>query len=308
MNRAEILQLHGFKLDSFRAAATLAANHVKLSFPSLLRARIITLASTALFFVSAFSASANLLTTFPEMGDLLRWGAFSLQGGISDTTDLSGNTDIQGDVGIAGSGNLAMSGNATIHGNLYYRSNGTLSMSGNAKVTGSKIHNQDSVLDNGVTEANNTSTHAFSLVPNRPLTNVNLSGNQSMTVTGAPGETVVLKLQNFNLSGNGLFTLQGTATTNFVINVTNQFSITGNGTARIALSGGLTWDNILFNVVGTGGGDVILSGNGKLTGVLMANKRTVDISGNALVTGEVVANKIKISGNGKIVHPPVSSP
>ncbi|GEM_PF-2498956 len=253
------------------------------------------------------SAQANLLTTFPEMGDLLRWGAFSLQGGISDTTDLSGNTSIQGDVGVAGTGNITMSGNATINGNLYYRSNGTLSMNGNAKVTGSKIHNQDSVLDNGVNEANNTSTHAFNLVANRPTTNVNLSGNSSMTVTGAPGETVVLKLQNFILSGNGVFTLQGTSTTNFVINVTNQFSITGNGTARIDLAGGLKWDNVLFNVVGTGS-DVQISGNGKLTGVLMANKRTVDLSGNALVTGEVVANKIKISGNGKIVHPPISSP
>ena len=52
----------------------------------------------------------------------------------------------------------------------------------------------------------------------------------------------------------------------------------------------------------------------QLTGVLMANKRTVYVylciymSGTALVTGEVIANKLESSGNGKIIHPPVSSP
>jgi hypothetical protein len=55
----------------------------------------------ASLFLGAFSANANLLTTFPEMGDpqtgLLRWGMFSLGGGITDTTtadDISGTTDL----------------------------------------------------------------------------------------------------------------------------------------------------------------------------------------------------------------------
>src|SRR5437870_10330687 len=81
------------------------------------------------FFLGAFNASANLLQALPPMGDLLRWGVFSLGGNIT-LDDLaakaSGRTYVQGDVGIAGSGNITMSGKSAIDGNLYYRSNGTL--------------------------------------------------------------------------------------------------------------------------------------------------------------------------------------
>jgi cytoskeletal protein CcmA (bactofilin family) len=259
------------------------------------------------FFLGAFSASAHLLQVLPEMGDLERWGAFSLGGGITDTTkadDLDGNTFIKGDVGVAGSGNITMSGNATINGNLYYRTNGTLSMSGNATITGSRFHNasSNSILDNGVNEAINASNHAFALPVNRSFTS--FTGNQNRTITGAPGETVVMKLTNFTLTG-GTFTLSGTATTNFIINVTNQFSLSGQ--AKIVLSGGVTWDNVLFNIRGSGS-NVTLSDQSRLSGILMANNRTVQLSGQSIVTGEVVANKLSVSGKGQIIHPPITSP
>jgi hypothetical protein len=100
-------------------------------------------------------------------------------------------------------------------------------------------------------------------------------------------------------------TLQGSATTNFVLNVSNQFSLTGG--SKIVLSGGVAWDCVLFNVVNTGS-DVKVSGQSILNGVLMANKRTVELSAGALVNGEVVANQIKMSGSSEIIHPALSSP
>jgi hypothetical protein len=114
----------------------------------------------------------------------------------------------------------------------------------------------------------------------------------------------VLKLQNFTIS-SGTLTLQGSSSTNFVLNVTNQFSLTNH--AQIILAGGVTWDNVLFNVVGTAGGNVTLAGGSTLNGVLMANNRTVDLSGASVVNGEVIANKIKLSGSARIIHPPVTS-
>src|SRR6185295_15549545 len=99
--------------------------------------------------------------------------------------------------------------------------------------------------------------------------NINLRGWHSTTVTGAPGETVVLSLRDFQLAGHSTFTLQGTATTTFIINVSGQFSLLKN--ARIVLSGGVQWNDVLFNVRGSG--TVSISGDASLQGILMANGR-----------------------------------
>lgn len=264
--------------------------------------------------LSGLTAKANLRdpTAFPEIGDLLRWGAFSLGGGISETDTIdqfTGTTDIFGDVGVAGDGNITMSGGATIHGDLYYMQAGTLTLKGNAMITGTKHHDpsSDAQLTNGVNEATLTSNDAYGR-PVTPtyatLTNIQLSGNQNFTISGAPFETVVLKLQNLTIT-SGTLTLAGSITTNFVINVTNQFSLTNH--AQIILSGGVTWDNVLFNVRGTGT-PVTLDGQSILRGVLMANNRTVSNAGGSLVYGEVVANKITLSGSAVIQHPAITSP
>jgi hypothetical protein len=99
--------------------------------------------------------------------------------------------------------------------------------------------------------------------------------------------------------------LSGDVTNNFIINVSNQFSLSGS--SKIVLSGGVTWDNVLFNVHGTGS-DVTLSGQSSMAGILMATKRTVNISGTVSVGqhggpfGEVVGNKVVLSSGAQIVH------
>ena len=264
------------------------------------------LAAAGLFFVGVFSAHANLLLALPEMGDLERWGVFSLGAGVF-SDHLHDNINITGDVGVAGNGNNELSGNAIIAGDYYYRSNGTLGMSGNASITGARFHDQDGQLDNSVAEAIAASNHAFSLAPTRALTDISLGGNQGLarTVTGAPGETVVLSLRSFIMRGDSVFTLQGTATTIFIINVKRQFSLTDR--ARIVLSGGLTWDDVLFNVRGKGS-TVTLSGHADFQGILLATKRTVQLSGHSEVDGEIIANKVLLNGGSQVIHPPVASP
>lgn len=262
------------------------------------------LAIVGLLFATVLNASADLIHVLPAMGDLENAAVFTLGGGVNGGR-LSGYSFIDGDVRVAGNGDIALNGNAVINGDLYCRSNGTVGTSGNGRITGTVYNNQDAQLDNGVNEAINASNDAFALTPNRSYSNINLIGRHSLTINGSPGETVVLTLRNFQLANNATFTLQGTATTVFIINVTQQFSLSGN--ARIVLSGGVQWNNVLFNVRGTSSA-VSISGNASLSGVLMANGRTVTLSGHARVVGEIIAKRVDLGDFSRVIHPPIISP
>ncbi|MEY2544539.1 MAG: type secretion system secreted protein VgrG [Verrucomicrobiota bacterium] len=137
------------------------------------------------------------------------------------------------------------------------------------------------------------------------LTTVNLSRHQNITVSGAPGQTVVLSLKDFIMTGMSTFTLQGTATTMFVINVNQQFSLSGS--ARIVLAGGVVWNHVVFNVRGTGS-DVRLTDHSSLTGILNAPKRTVRMNEQAIVYGQVNAKKVLLGEDSQIIPQPVVSP
>jgi fibronectin-binding autotransporter adhesin len=262
--------------------------------------------------LGVFEAKADLFSTcgvdLGAAGRTKQWAIFSLGAGVSDSDDLSGNDDITGDVGVAGSGDISLNGNVTIHGDLYYKTSGTLKMNGNSKITGVKHHNaaSDTLLNQGVIDATNASTVAFNHAVSPQYasrTSIRLGSNQSLTLSGAPNECVVLKLTDFVLTG-GTLTLSGSTSTAFIINVTNQFSLTS--ASKIMLSGGVTWDSVLFNVRGSG--NVTLDGQSTLNGILMANNRTVQMAGGSKVIGEIIANKVKLSGGSSVVNPPVSSP
>jgi hypothetical protein len=259
--------------------------------------------AASLILLGGVQAKADVSGVIPEIGDLERWTVFSLGDG-NNFSRAFGHSLIDGDLGLAGNGNFLMGGHATINGDVYDRSNGTVLTFQHASITGSIFHNQDALLDNGVNEAVAASAHAFSLTPNRPNTSVKLLGNHAITIIGAPGETVVLSLKNFILRDNSTFTLQGTATTTFVINVRKKFSLSGNSHIDLA---GLQWNQVLFNVVGTGQ-RVSLGGDSIFNGILMATNRTVRLKKDAVVSGEIIANRLKIRGSSRVLHPPVLSP
>ena len=134
---------------------------------------------------------------------------------------------------------------------------------------------------------------------------IKLSGHQNLTKTGAPGETVTLDLTSFVLRGHSTFTLEGTATTTFIINISKQFLLSGS--AAIILSGGLMWQNVVFNVLGPGP-EVILRGHSRLYGRLLALGRRVALRGHATVFGDVRADDVRIRGAARIISPPIASP
>jgi hypothetical protein len=248
------------------------------------------------------SANADVAQAIPEIGYLERWTAFSLGGGNGFSL-LFGNIHVTGDFGQAGHGKLVMAGSALINGDLYARSNGAVLAMGHPVVSGSIFYNQDPLLDDCVNEALAASNRAFSLTPNRPNTSAKLEKHDNITITGAPGETVVLNLRNFILRGASSFTLQGTATTNFIINVRRKFSLKGNAHVDLA---GLQWNQVLFNVVGEGH-RVSLGGNSVFGGILMANNRTIEVRGDATMSGTVVGNRLKLHGSGRVLHPAIVS-
>ena len=68
---------------------------------------------------------------------------------------------------------------------------------------------------------------------------INLSGTNNLTLSGAPGATVVLNLRLIRMVGNSTLTLQGSADTTYVINAVNWAA--DRGASRIEPeSGGLT--------------------------------------------------------------------
>jgi hypothetical protein len=250
--------------------------------------------------LGVWRANAEVADAVPQLGDLERWTAFSLGRGYHPSVAYK-HAFIDGDLGLAGSGNLLMWGRASFDGDIY--SNGMVLAIDNAVIYGSIFYNQDALLNNDVNEALAASDYAFSLTPNRSIASVKLRGHHDITITGAPGETVVLSLKNFILKGNSSFTLQGTATTTFIINVSNKFSLKGNSHIDLV---GVQWNQVLFNVVGAGP-KVSLGGNSIFDGILMANNRAIELKGDATVSGEIIANRLNLHGSSRVLHPSIVS-
>ena len=112
----------------------------------------------------------------------------------------------------------------------------------------------------------------------------------------------MLKLTDFKLTSNATLTLQGTADSYFLINVKKDFSLAG---GNVVLTGGLTWDHVIFNVLGSNG-TMKLSGQSEFNGILLAANRTVTMTDNAKVVGAIVANTVNLAGNSIVKCPTVS--
>lgn len=230
-------------------------------------------------------------------------GNLSLGASSPDANLIGNGALVEGDVALAGSGSATVNGGAQAVGTVYRKTGGTLTLNNGGVVTGGSVQNAstDSFLNQGVMDANNASNAAFALAASAgyPTT---INANSSLTLSGSG--TVVLKLTDFMLSSGAALTLQGSATTTFIVNVSKKFSLS-NG-SRVQLAGGLLWDNVLFNVRGSG--TAIVTGGSIFNGILMANSRTVTVDNSSQVLGEVIANKVKINGSGKVKRPKKVSP
>ena len=263
---------------------------------------------TALFSALAlaaaqFTTQASLLSSGVDLGysdhtPTNRWAVFTLGSGPGVNV-MSSGANIWGDVAFAGSGNSNLSGFGSIRGDVVSSSSGSTVRSSTFAISGSILNNQNSNLVQGVSDAHSASNSAFALTASAgyPTT---INQNTSLLLNDTTlSHTVVLQLTDFVLSGTAALTLQGTAATTYIINVTNKFSLSGSSVVQ--LTGGLTADNVLFNV--RGAGDATMSSSSLLNGILLATDRTAKLSGSATVYGQVIANKISLAGVSSVQRP-----
>ena len=254
------------------------------------------------------------------------WAIFALSGGVTITDpdatlqNVGNNYDVLGNVGMAGTGVLTMT-NSWIKGSAYNTSgqifSPNITSTGNAGPTVNAAY-----LSSAATSASNASTQAGSMATSTGSLTYTLNGNSTAIPTtfalnggagpaaatfsnGAAGQTYVLNLQDLILSGVGaVLTLNGTATTNYVVNVSRYMSLSAN--SKIALSGGLGANNVLFNVKNTATYDVTLSGGSEVNGIILAPNRNAKLTGGSVVNGEVIAKGVSLSGRSKVLNPFVS--
>ncbi len=229
---------------------------------------------------------------------------------------FTGPSLIQGNVAIGGAGNFSMS-DGDIYGDLYVHQGGKVAFSGPAKVHGSNgINNPMYVADDAASPINralqdywslsNKAVSSMSVGAAPVTTNFSLTynaitkqyggtinGNKNYSITSS-GKTV-LNLQDFVLTGGSL-TLNGGATTTYIINVSNKFSINN---AHIDLGIGLSSSQVLFNVLGSGS-QVSLNQGTYLNGILLAAQRKVDLSGGK-VYGRLIGNQVNITSGGQVI-------
>lgn len=258
------------------------------------------------------------------------WAIFALSGGVSvtETSTDPYAIDVRGNIGIAGTGKLTLSA-TEIKGTAYGASASAISNSGgtfyNMNLPGAVPATAQTTLNNSqsayvaqaATDALNASAAALaagSLIPGSG--SISLSAGATQTINAMAAVTV-MNLTDIILSGAGTaLTLNGSANQNFVINVSRYMSLST--LAEIKLTGGLTAQNVLFNVYNTAVAvgniaansanlqDVTLSGGAKVSGIILAPTRNVKLTGDSTVVGEVIGKSVSLSGSSNVFNPLVS--
>lgn len=270
---------------------------------SLSRQFVLFALATVLLLASGPRSSATVGSAISSFGDLDRWGIVSF--GVSKNgLKLSGGSVVDGDAAVGGKGATTLQDNAVLDGDLYYRLHNKLTVSGNATITGTADNTHEDLIDAALQQALATSNEAAGFASTNPSAETFLNMGSGTTVTGAPGETVVLNLKTLKLKGNATLTLDGAATTTMIINVRKGFSLTGS--SRIVLTGGLAWNDVLINVLGKG--TAKMSDSSHLEGMLLATGRNVKITGDATIAGSVIGKSVAFSGNATLINPPAASP
>jgi|GEM_PF-1559123 len=236
-----------------------------------------------------------------------------------------GSADVYGNVGIYGSGRLSMT-NSYINGFVDESSspaNVGAGNGGNPYFLSSIGHNT-AYLQQGYNDAIAASAAAKYLGTPAGLEanpTVFLGSATTAVITSAKseadlgitgslaGNTYVLNLTDLILQGaSAILTLHGTATTNYVINIDRYMSLAGG--AKINLDGGLTAQNVLYNVnqnsINGVQYDVTLSGGSEARGIILATTRAVKETGDSKIYGEVIAKSVSLSGSSNVINPLVS--
>jgi hypothetical protein len=284
---------------------------------------------------AADNANASDIMGGGQVG-AIGYAAFSIGGSFSGTdtingtsVNLSGNSSMGGDLGVAG--NYTNAGTASQAYNAAYAAQSFASLTAPASIAGTlyydyglpytpggtisggahQLGSGNNTLAQGVYDAVNAATFAAGLASQTTgatFTGFTYSSGVSVNlgVGGMAGVSLtsnqtVLKLTNFVLNG-GMFTLTGTAATKVVIDVSGTFSVYNSGQIKLAGSG-MTWNNVLWNITGTGTNVAIgtSAGPGTVQGYLLASQRNVLMNGGRLTGEAIVGGPQLVLSNGSVI-------
>jgi choice-of-anchor A domain-containing protein len=232
-----------------------------------------------------------------SLGTAQDFSLLSLTGGVLQ----SGTSSVQGTIGVAaplsgykGSGTINDPGGFDILSTSTFQSSAT----GTSGPVNQNAQT-DALLLGASAAAIATSTLA-STVGLLPTASYGLLQN-STTISETTKGQYVFDLGGVNLGSGSTLALSAPAGSTFVLNVGSlllggAFNLSS---AQIILTGGLTADDVLFNVLGSGGVNIASS---TVNGIVLALNRSVSVTGGA-VNGELVGGSISLSG-GSVNNPP----
>ena len=238
-------------------------------------------------------ASADFISS--ELGTAANFALLETDGGNVSLANARSAGFITGNVGING-GNFSDSG-VQINGNFIYGTAASGISSATGNVTGVIVQDQATLTAAANAAASASSTFA-GLAPT--LSNTSISG--TTTINLAPGVNVA-DLTSVNLGHNDFLTLNGPTGSEIILNVTGGVKL---NSGKIVLTGGLTANDVVFNITGTSpfatsGG---LGNESVADGIFLALDAQIHLTPGA-VTGEIISGRnINIAAGGSVVGVP----
>jgi len=204
---------------------------------------------------------------------------------------------VNGNVGVssAGGGSYDLTSPATINGQLITNS-GVTGTNTAVPITGGTTVN-NTLINTAVTDAHTASITNAGLTPTTTVAGGQITGDT--TITGHAGQNV-LNVTGVNTNHNTI-TLNAPAGSTFVINDSGNFVLKH---TQIDLTGGLTANDVLFNITDSSG-QVLLQGyptDSSLNGILLADGNAVNVDPTT-VNGEVIGNQINLSNGAQVNDP-----
>lgn len=208
----------------------------------------------------------------------------------------------------ASGAHLSFSGSTSVVGDVYLFKNTSLSMSGSSIISGTIYGDPlSSVLtgSTGVmspvdlsweTQVQNYSNALANLTPTETLESI----YRTHAIVGNGHVNIINVIKSITLTSVEELTLDGTAIDVFVINVHGGISLSGQ--ASIKVGSRVQPQNVVFNVIGAGGG-LSLSGSGVITGTFIGLMRNVSLSGTGIFQGSLFVGGLTVSGSGQLWNP-----
>ncbi len=270
-----------------------------MALKSLATSRFVgAVAATALFIVAPMrSASADFIST--ELGAAGNFAVLDINS--NGNVSISGPAppgSILGNVGVLGtsSGNFSDSGVPLI-GSLYLGGSQTANFSGGALPIGGVLTDQGALLSSAASSAAKASSAFSALTPTQTVSGSQITNTTTITA-GNPGGLNVINLSSITLGNGAVLTLSGSAGTEFILNDSGGMAL---NSADIVLAGGLTANDVVFNVTGN---NVQASGGllneSVLAGTILAPNENVQLSPGSFAGSIISGGNINIASGANV--------